>query len=94
MRKEKQKNGGGQWKMKPWIPLGIIGMLALAATVAYALTPDSGDSTDWTTMHANMGKAMNDPQEMQKMMDACENEMGEHHSNPTGESNPNHMGMM
>lgn len=94
MKKEKQKTGGEKWKMKPWIPLGIIGILALAATVAYALTPGTDDSTDWTTMHTNMQKAMNDPQEMQQMMEACENEMEENHSNPAGGNNPNHMGMM
>ncbi len=95
MRKEKQKTGGEKGKMKPWIPLGIIGILALAANVAYAQTPDSDNTTDWTTMHSNMQKTMNSPHEMQKMMEACENEMSdEHHSNQSEEENPNHMGMM
>ncbi len=94
MRKEKRKTGGEPWKMKPWVPLGIIGLLAIAATFAYAQTPGSDNSTDWTTMHAYMQKAMNSPQEMQKMMEACENEMGDH-SNQSNDKTPNnHMGMM
>lgn len=95
MKKTKQKTGGDPSKKTLLVPLGIIGILALAVTLAYATTPGSDDSTNWQTMHSNMEKAMNNPQEMDKMMEACENEMGEnHHSNQSGETNSNHMGMM